>query len=141
MVTTPVDTTFAVTRLILSGFFDRYTRLRLIAAHVGGTLPFLSERIERAFREGRSRHKPSFYLQRIYYDTAGPTHEAVVACVAKMLGSTQLVFGSDFPFGLGQEGMQYMEKAVSVVERSGLAENERAQIFSGNLQKLLRIAS
>jgi aminocarboxymuconate-semialdehyde decarboxylase len=136
----PVDTTFAVTRLMLSGFFDRYPRLRLIAAHVGGTLPYLSERIERAFREGRSQHKPSFYLKKIYYDTAGPTHEAVVACVAKMFGAEQVVFGSDFPFGLGQEGMQYMEKAVSVVERSELSEIDRERIFSGNLQGLLHIA-
>jgi aminocarboxymuconate-semialdehyde decarboxylase len=135
----PVDTTFSITRLIVSGFFDQHTRLRVIAAHVGGTLPFLAERIERAFREGRSQHKPSYYLQRLYYDTAGPTHEAVVACVAKMFGSSQLVFGSDFPFGLGQEGMQYLEKAVSVVERSGLSEKQRAQIFSGNIQKLLKI--
>jgi aminocarboxymuconate-semialdehyde decarboxylase len=136
----PVDTTFAVTRLMLSGFFDRHPRLHLIAAHVGGTLPYLSERIERAFREGRSRHKPSFYLRKIYYDTAGPTHEAVVACVAKMFGSEQVVFGSDFPFGLGQEGMQYMEKAVSVVDRSELSEIDRERIFSGNLLELLHIA-
>lgn len=136
----PVDTTFAVTRLILSGFLDRYPNLRLIAAHVGGTLPYLSERIERAFREGRSQHKPSFYLKQIYYDTAGPTHPAVVECVAKMFGAKQVVFGSDFPFGLGQEGMQYMEKAISVVERSGLEEAERAQIFAGNLKGLLQIA-
>ena len=137
----PVDTTFAVTRLILSGFFDRYPHLRLIVAHVGGTLPYLSERIERAFREGRSQHKPSFYLKKLYYDTAGPTHEAVVECVAKMFGSEQVVFGSDFPFGLGQEGMQYMEKAVAVVERSGLGKTDRERIFSGNLQGLLKIAS
>lgn len=137
----PMDTTFAVTRLILSGFFDRYPRLRLIVAHVGGTLPYLSERIERAFREGRSRNKPSFYLRNIFYDTAGPTHEAVIACVAKIYGATQIVFGSDFPFGLGQEGMQYMEKAISVVERSGLSDGERECIFSGNLRKLLKIDS
>jgi hypothetical protein len=36
--------------------------------------------------------------------------------------------------------MQYMEKAVSVVERSELSEIDRERIFSGNLQGLLHIA-
>jgi aminocarboxymuconate-semialdehyde decarboxylase len=135
----PVDTTYAVTRFVLSGFLDKFPDLRFIAAHVGGTLPFLSPRIERAFREGSSRHKPSYYFGKVFYDTAGPTHEAIVACVAKLFGVEQIVFGSDFPFGLGQEGMQYIEKAVWVVEQSGLSDAEREQIFCANLKGLLKI--
>jgi predicted TIM-barrel fold metal-dependent hydrolase len=56
-----------------------------------------------------------------------------------MFGAQQIVFGSDFPFGLGQEGMQYMEKAVSVVDRSELNAIDRERIFSANLQQLLKI--
>ena len=82
----PVDTTFALSRLALGGFFDKYPKLKIIAAHVGGAIPFLARRIERAFREGKSQHKPSHYFRQLFYDTAGPTDEAIVACVARMFG-------------------------------------------------------
>lgn len=133
----PVDTTFALSRLALSGFFDRYTDIKIIGAHVGGTLPFLAPRIERAFREGKSRYKPSHYFGKLYYDTSGPTHEAILACVAKMFGAEQIVFGTDYPFGLGQEGKQYVEHAVAVVQDSGLTGKELTKIYSSNARRLL----
>ena len=135
----PVDTTFALSRLALSGFFDRYPKIKMIAAHVGGTVPFLAPRIERAFREGRSQYRPSHYFGKLFYDTSGPTHAAIVASVAKMFGSEQIVFGTDYPFGLGQEGKQYIEHAVGVVEESGLRGAELTKIFGGNAQALLRL--
>ncbi len=133
----PVDTTFALARLALSGFFDRYPNIKIIAAHVGGTIPFLAPRIERAFREGISQHRPSHYFGQLFYDTSGPTHEAILACVAKMFGAEQIVFGTDYPFGLGQEGKQYVEHAVGVVQDSGLSGSALTKIFSANASKLL----
>ena len=41
------DTTLAITRMIFDGFLDRYPDLRLIAAHGGGTLPYLVGRFEK----------------------------------------------------------------------------------------------
>jgi predicted TIM-barrel fold metal-dependent hydrolase len=135
----PVDTTFALTRLALSGFLDRYPNLRWIAAHVGGTLPYLAPRIERAYKEGTGKEKPSHYFRSFFYDTSGPTHEAILACVAKMYGPEKIVFGTDYPFGLGQEGMQYIEHAIWTVEHTGLPEAEKEQIFRLNGRALLDV--
>ncbi len=135
----PVDTTFALARLALGGFFDRYPNIKIIAAHVGGTLPFLAPRIERAFREGTSQHRPSHYFGKLFYDTSGPTHEAILAAVAKIFGAGQIVFGTDYPFGLGQEGKQYVEHAVGVVQDSGLSETDLTRIFSTNARELLNL--
>jgi predicted TIM-barrel fold metal-dependent hydrolase len=135
----PVDTTFALARLALGGFFDRYPNIKIIAAHVGGAIPYLAPRIERAFREGNSLHKPMHYFNQLFYDTSGPTHEAILACVAKMFGANQIVFGTDYPFGLGQEGKQYVEHAVGVVEESGLSETDLTRIFSTNARGLLNL--
>jgi aminocarboxymuconate-semialdehyde decarboxylase len=41
------DTTLAFTRMIFDGFLDRYPALKLIAAHGGGTLPYLVGRFEK----------------------------------------------------------------------------------------------
>ncbi|KAK5239346.1 hypothetical protein LTR16_012049, partial [Cryomyces antarcticus] len=42
----PLETTIAVTRMLLSGVFDRFQKLKVLLAHSGGTLPFLAGRIE-----------------------------------------------------------------------------------------------
>ena len=42
----PLETTIAVTRMLLSGIWDRFPRLNVLIAHSGGTLPFLAGRIE-----------------------------------------------------------------------------------------------
>jgi aminocarboxymuconate-semialdehyde decarboxylase len=42
----PLETTIAVTRMLLSGVWDRFPKLNVLIAHSGGTLPFLAGRIE-----------------------------------------------------------------------------------------------
>lgn len=42
----PLETSIAVTRMLLAGVFDRFPRLKILLAHSGGTLPFLAGRIE-----------------------------------------------------------------------------------------------
>lgn len=136
----PVETTFALSRLALSGFLDTFPNLRIIAAHVGGALPYLSVRIERAYKEGVAEHKPSHYFRRFFYDTSGPSHEAILTCVSRMFGSERMVFGTDYPFGVGQEGMQYVEHAVWIVENSELSRAEKNLVFYENVNALLNAA-
>lgn len=42
----PLETTIAVTRMLLSGVFDRFQKVQVLLAHSGGTIPFLAGRIE-----------------------------------------------------------------------------------------------
>jgi len=42
----PLETTIAVTRMLLSGVWNRFPKLNVLIAHSGGTLPFLAGRIE-----------------------------------------------------------------------------------------------
>jgi aminocarboxymuconate-semialdehyde decarboxylase len=42
----PLETTIAITRMILSGIFVRLPKLRILLAHSGGALPFLAGRIQ-----------------------------------------------------------------------------------------------
>src|SRR4029079_5136894 len=68
-----LDTTLAFVRLIFDGFLDRYPNLKLIAAHGGGTPPYLVGRFEKgdavelAERRRMTAH-PTEYLRRIWYD-------------------------------------------------------------------------
>ncbi|TFK71810.1 amidohydrolase 2 [Pluteus cervinus] len=84
----PFETTTAVTRMILSGVFDRYPRLRLLLAHSGGTLPQLSSRLASCIDHdpavaSRLNHDARYYLGKLYFDAVayGPEELGFVSDV------------------------------------------------------------
>jgi aminocarboxymuconate-semialdehyde decarboxylase len=99
------DTSVAIARMIFDGFFDSYPNLKLIAAHVGGTLPFISGRLDACYdfmapcREKISV-KPSEYLRHIYYDSLGFTTSAIQMCL-DVGGADHVMYGSDYPHLIG----------------------------------------
>lgn len=99
------DTTLAISRMILDGFFDRYPNLKLIASHGGGTLPYLAGRLDRCHEMIPAcadviKEKPSTYLQNIYYDTVVYEQDALELCI-NVGGSDNVMFGSDYPHNIG----------------------------------------
>jgi gamma-resorcylate decarboxylase len=60
-------------RLIVSGLFDRFPRLRIILGHLGEGLPFLLPRVEHRLRHmspemrGRQLKPVTFYLRENFY--------------------------------------------------------------------------
>jgi len=68
-----METTCSITRLILSGVYDRYPGLKILLAHSGGTLSQLSSRISSCIAHdptvaGRLRHDFRYYLGRLWFD-------------------------------------------------------------------------
>ncbi|KAJ5897940.1 hypothetical protein N7504_008228 [Penicillium tannophilum] len=105
----PLETTIAVTRMLLSGVFDRFQELKVLLAHSGGTLPFLAGRIESCIMHERKfvingGDEPgpqrsiwdvlqtNIYLDAVIYGSAGL--QAAVAAGSH----DRLMFGTDHPF-------------------------------------------
>ena len=131
-----IDTTLAVSRMILNGFFDRYPNLKLIASHGGGTLPYLASRLDRCHEKipacaDAISEKPSSYLQRIFYDTVVYSEDALDLCL-KVGGSDNVLYGSDYPHNIGD-----MSGCLARVNRldAGLA----AKIRDGNARRIFGI--
>ncbi len=99
------DTTLAISRMIFDGFFDRYQKVKIIACHAGGTLPYIVGRLDQAFdkmppcREVISE-RPSTYFDRLYFDSIAYTQEALELCL-HVSGSDRLLYGSDYPHNVG----------------------------------------
>ncbi len=129
------DTSLAFARLVLDGFFDRYPNVRLIAAHGGGALPYLSGRIELFYgalpeREKVLAHKPGEYLERIYYDAILYKSESFHECV-NMGGAGQVLFGTDYPHQTDIPGI--MSNARELPAR------EAAAVLGTNAEKLFKL--
>jgi len=99
------DTSLAVARMIYDGFFDRYPKLKIIAAHGGGALPYLISRMDQCFdnipacRE-KIAVRPSEYLSRIHADAVVFAPGVLDLCV-RTFGADNVLYGSDYPHTIG----------------------------------------
>jgi len=130
-----VDTTFAVTRLLLSGVLDRHPGLLLVVVHGGGFLPYQSMRLDGGHRADALAHyaierdRPSDYIAELYFDTVA-LKPASVRFLAETVGAGHVLLGSDYPFPLGDQ------TPVATVRAAGLGEAETAAVLGGNAARL-----
>lgn len=105
----PFETTRAIVELLYSGTFDRCPSIRFQFAHLGGTAPFLAERIASLVaREPRFRaaiaEEPARYLERAWYDTGLSNASAGLAAMREIAPPERIVFGTDWPYAALPEG-------------------------------------
>ena len=130
------DTSLAVSRMIFDGFFDRYPKLKLIAAHGGGTLPYIAGRLDICFdnmpacREKISE-RPSAYLKKIYYDSVVFQQESLELAL-KVGGEDKVLYGSDFPHNIGD-----MKGCLARVD--ALPAAQRDAVRGGNAMRIFRL--
>ncbi len=131
-----IDTTLAITRMIFSGFFDRYPAVKIIAPHAGGTLPYIVGRLDRCYEQMPACRtaisaRPSTYLQRIYYDAVCFSPDALDLCL-RVSGSQNLLYGSDYPHNVGD-----IAGCLALVDR--LPPNVATAVRSQNAERLFRL--
>jgi aminocarboxymuconate-semialdehyde decarboxylase len=130
------DTSLAVARMIYDGFFDRYPRLKLIASHGGGALPYIAGRLDICFdnmpacRE-RISSRPSTYLKKIYYDSVVFQPESL-ALALKVGGERNVLYGSDYPHNIGD-----MKGCLARVD--ALPPAQRDAVRGGNAMRIFRL--
>jgi len=141
----PYATAATMIRLVLAGVFERHVGIKIITHHMGGMVPFHSERIDGALyrlarqQAGREQSSAGPYMRRppmemmrmFYADTA--MHGAVDAtrCGLAYFGANNTVFGSDCPFGS-------IRKGLDMIDRLELDDSVRNKLLTGNAERLLR---
>jgi aminocarboxymuconate-semialdehyde decarboxylase len=135
----PLETTVALSHLVLEGTLDRFPKLKILAAHAGGYLPSYSGRTDQCFVNGSEDCKmlkkaPSEYLKQLYYDTLVFTNEGLRHLIAEV-GVSQIMLGTDGPGGWDREAVDFVLKAPS------LSDSDRRAILGETAAKLLRIGA
>jgi predicted TIM-barrel fold metal-dependent hydrolase len=132
----PSDTSLGVLRLIGAGLFDRQPAI--VASHLGGTLPWLRERLavygqdSAPFPNQRKLARPLVeYLDLLNVDTVtyGP---AALQFAYTQLGPERMLFGTDHPFG-------DPELPNAIIDRLACTGADREMILAGNALRLLRL--
>ncbi len=100
------DTSRTIASIIVSGAANRTPDVTYIFSHAGGTMPYLVERFGIGGPDNVADNlarKPElnsrlYHLRRFYYDTAQSSNPIQMQALKMFAGSSQIVFGSDFPF-------------------------------------------
>ncbi len=97
------ETTRAIVSLMVNGTFSRFPDIRFIFCHAGGTMPMVAARTS-AFVErhqeiaDRLPNGAAFELKKLYYDVANSTNPSSMAALMKLVPTSQMLFGTDFPY-------------------------------------------
>lgn len=148
-----VETGTHLLRLMSSGVFDRYPRLKVIVGHMGELIPFNLKRINVALTMGnwliasqekkvtgskrpRGMQKSVLYYmhENVFITTSGVFDQAAFNCALAEVGIENILFSVDDPFGDNFE-------AVDFLNATHLSQEEREKLAHGNAERLLKLSS
>jgi aminocarboxymuconate-semialdehyde decarboxylase len=130
----PLDTTIALSRLILSGVLLRYPKIRFYFAHAGGFMPYLYGRIDHAYHARDDTSSvidvvPSTLLSTVWFDTIAHAQPPLRYLIESM-GDDRVVVGTDFPADMADA------KIAATLADLGLDDAARARIEHENAERL-----
>ncbi len=134
------DVTYCFMRMIVRGVFDEFPDLKIIMGHLGEALPFLLDRVDRAWMQnhctpnteiGDGCQMPaSYYLKRhLWVTTSGNYLPAALYCTRDSIGMDRILLGTDFPYENMTDCMDYLRSVP-------LNEDEAYALFEGNARAL-----
>ncbi len=132
-----VETATAGLRLVLSGIFDTYPKLKIILGHLGESLPFSLWRINHSFASFK-RHGSEplafrdIFCEHFYITTSGNFSNPALLCSVMEMGADRILFSVDWPYVENAPGTEWMEGIP-------LSNEDRIKILNGNAKRLLRM--
>ena len=129
-----VETATQGIRMVLSGVFDAHPGLKMILGHLGESLPFSAWRIDMALRRPGNTATPfrDTFRNHFWITTSGNFSTPALLCCVMEMGVDRILFSVDYPFVPNAPGPKWMERVP-------LSAADRAKIFGGNAEKLLKL--
>lgn len=145
------DLSAFMARIVFSGVLERHPELKMLIHHGGSMVPHFSGRVGPGWDQLGARtpesqkddvigypltKRPIEYFKMMYADTAlfGAAH--ALRCAIDFYGVDHVLFASDSPYD-PEKGPGYIRATIKNLQEIGLSEDEQAQIFCGNVSKLL----
>jgi 5-carboxyvanillate decarboxylase len=133
------ETSLHAMRLILSGLFDDFPKLRMVLGHLGEGIPYFFQRIDTHFMYVRPRmsKKPKrlpseYFKDHFWVSTSGMNGTPAVKFCKEVLGFNRIMFAADYPF-------EPMPLEVKRMDDETFSEDEMNEIYHANAEKLFRL--
>jgi uncharacterized protein len=145
----PYDTTAAMVRLVFAGIFEKFPTIKFITHHLGGMVPYFSDRLIVHYNNGLQRlgadHFPGLtkhpveYFRMFYADTAvNGNSNYSLECGLAFFGEDHVLFGTDMPFDV-ENGSVSIRETIKGIDNMKISESTRAKIYEGNARRLLHL--
>lgn len=134
------ETALHAMRLIMSGTFDRFPKLKIVLGHMGEGIPFWLQRIDNRYllelkigaTDKLAKMPSQYFLDNFVITTAGVTSMPALRLSLDVLGVERILFAADFPYEDDAEAVRFMDSAA-------VTEAERKQIYETNAQRVFKL--
>ena len=128
-----IDTASQILRMILSGMFDKYPKLKIIVGHLGEGMPFLVDRVDEAVNRGPKQVAfKEIFCNNFWITTSGHFSTPALTCTLMEMGIERVLFSVDYPYVENAPGTKWMEGVP-------LSREDKEKILNGNAKKLLKM--
>jgi gamma-resorcylate decarboxylase len=131
------ETSVHALRLIGSGLFDEFPRLKLVLGHLGEGIPVQLWRIDNRNGWMHAPHKyaakksvADYFRAHFHLTTSGNFHTPSLVNVVSEMGADRVMFSVDWPFEAVDEGAQWFDKAdIGEAERRKIGRDNAIRLF------------
>jgi predicted TIM-barrel fold metal-dependent hydrolase len=128
------DTSRCVFSLLFTGTLARFPDTRFIFCHSGAAVPVLARRaavlgFDREFAD-KMPNSIDYELRKLHYNMTLQANRPALAAVFAYVPKSQVLLGSDYPFGTSIDGIRGLEEY-------GLKPSNLDAIYHGNAECLL----
>jgi 2,3-dihydroxybenzoate decarboxylase len=125
-------------RLMSSGLFDQYPKLKIIVGHMGETLPFLMWRVDNRIKKsprGIPARKPlnEYFTQNFWITTSGQFNTQALMEAINWMGEDRIMFSVDYPFEVFSDAAPWFDSVNAISEAAW------NKIARTNAEKLLKL--
>jgi predicted TIM-barrel fold metal-dependent hydrolase len=130
-----VETGLHCLRLMITGIFDRFPKLKIIIGHMGENLPFSMARAQSVFeRTALNLKRPfsEYFQDHFYLTTSGYFTTPPFLCMLQVVGADRILFSVDYPFSTNAVGRKFLDNLA-------ISSEDLEKIAHGNAEKLLKL--
>jgi predicted TIM-barrel fold metal-dependent hydrolase len=130
-----VETGLHSLRLIITGLFDRFPKLKVIIGHMGENLPFSIARSQAVFSRGAlslKKQVADYFQEHFWLTTSGYFTTPPFLCMLQVVGADRILFSVDYPFSPNTVGRKFLDSLAVSAE-------DLEKIAHLNAEKLLKL--
>jgi len=138
-----METSVHLLRMIMSGVFDRFPKLQVIAGHGGEGLPFWLWRLDHFqhnYQESnRFPHMPKlkrkvseYVKENIPITTSGMFWEPVLLFCLQVVGVDRMMYSMDYPF-------QFSANEVKTVDNLPISDADKKKLYQTNAERIFKL--
>jgi 5-carboxyvanillate decarboxylase len=135
-----VETATHALRLIMSGVFDCYPKLKIVLGHLGEGLPFWLQRIDNRYslqvKLGAIKKLPrlpsEYFLDHFFITTSGMMSGPALRLCIEIVGEDKIMFAADYPYESVEDGVKFLDEVE-------ITEVQRRKIYSENATRIFKL--